>query len=95
MVFPDTYHVDSWRKYYAEDLFAKVEETIGKNKNEYKVACIGVNSSVALFNGFYTVDGYSTDYPLEYKHRFRKVIEKELDKDEGIKGYFDNWGNRC
>ena len=95
MFFPDTYHVDSWRKYYAEDLFSKVEETIGKNKNEYKVACVGVNSSVALFNGFYTVDGYSTDYPLEYKHKFRKVIEKELDKDEGIKGYFDNWGNRC
>ena len=95
MFFQKTYHVDSWRKYYAEDLFSKVDETIGRGKNEYKVACIGVNSSVALFNGFYTVDGYSTDYPLEYKHKFRKVIENELNKDEGLKGYFDNWGNRC
>lgn len=95
LFFPDTYHVDSWRKYYAEDLFEEISGAIGKEKSEYRVACVGVNSSVALFNGFYTVDGYSTDYPLEYKHRFRKVIEKELDKDEGIRGYFDNWGNRC
>ena len=95
MVFPNTYHVDSWRKYYAEDLFDEIEKTIGREKSDYKVACIGVNSSVALFNGFYTVDGYSTDYPLSYKHSFRKVIEKELDKDEDLKGYFDNWGNRC
>ena len=95
MVFPKTYHVDSWRKYYAEDLFKEVKNVIGEEQGRYKVACIGVNSSVALFNGFYTVDGYSTDYPLDYKHEFRKVIEKELEKDEGLKGYFDNWGNRC
>ncbi len=95
MFFPDTYHVESWRKYYAEDLYAEIDEAIGRDKSTYRVASIGVDPAVALFNGFYTVDGYSTDYPLEYKHRFREIIEKELDKNESNKGYFDNWGNRC
>ena len=95
MVFPDTYHVDSWRQYYAEDLYAKIDEAIGRDKSTYRVASIGVNPAVALFNGFYTVDGYSTDYPLEYKHKFRRIIENELAKDESNRLYFDNWGNRC
>ena len=94
MVF-DTYHVDSWRKYYAEDLYAEIADAIGRDKSEYRVVSIGVNPAVALFNGFYTVDGYSTDYPLEYKHNFRKIIEDELAANDSIRGYFDNWGNRC
>ena len=94
MVF-DTYHVDSWRKYYAEDLYAEIADAIGRDKSEYRVVSVGVNPAVALFNGFYTVDGYSTDYPLSYKHDFRKIIEKELASDDSIRGYFDNWGNRC
>ena len=94
MVF-DTYHVDSWRKYYAEDLYAEIADAIGRDKSEYRVVSIGVNPAVALFNGFYTVDGYSTDYPLSYKHDFRKIIENELAENDDIRGYFDNWGNRC
>lgn len=95
IVFPETYHMENWRKYYAEDLYAEIDEAIGRDKSTYRVASIGVNPAVALFNGFYTVDGYSTDYPLEYKHEFRQIIKKELDKNESNRGYFDNWGNRC
>ena len=95
MVFPDTYHVDSWRKYYAEDLYEEIAGAIGKDKSEYRVVSLGVNPAVALFNGFYTIDGYSTDYPLKYKHDFRKIIEKELENNANIRAYFDNWGNRC
>lgn len=37
----------------------------------------------------------SNNYPLEYKHRFRRVIERELEKSPGTAGYFDTWGSRC
>ena len=46
-------------------------------------------------HGFYTVDGYSNNYPLEYKHRFREVIAPEIEKNEEVRVYFDTWGNRC
>ena len=38
--------------------------------------------------------GYFVNYPLEYKKKFRKIIEKELNKDKNLKSYYDNWGNR-
>ena len=56
---------------------------------------VAINPAVALYNGFYTLDGYSTDYPLDYKHQFRNAISKELEKDNTIKTYFDEWGSRC
>jgi len=95
MVFPETYHTDTWKDYYAKELFDEIKGAIGKPTDEYRVVNIGINPAVALMNGLYTIDGYSTDYPLEYKHEFRKIMEGELDKNEGNKAYFDNWGNRC
>ena len=53
------------------------------------------NGSGILMHGFYTVDGYSNNYPLEYKHRFREVIAPEIEKNEEVRVYFDTWGNRC
>ncbi len=95
LAFPNTYHVDTWREYFAEDLFEDIKLAIGKEQSEYRVVSVAFNPAVTLYNGFYTLDGYSTDYPLEYKHRFRKIIEGELNKDEGISYYFDRWGSRC
>jgi hypothetical protein len=50
---------------------------------------------VAYYNKFTTVGGYWPLYPLEYKHRFRRVIAGELEKSETLRAYFDEWGNRC
>ena len=54
---------------------------------------VGVDPMVAIMNGMRSVDGYFTAYPLEYKHRFRKVIAKQLDVT-GLRAYFDDWGSR-
>jgi hypothetical protein len=54
-----------------------------------------MHPSVTEFNGFYTLDGYLSTYPLSYKLQFRRIIAKELDKDATIRDYFDGWGNRC
>ncbi len=85
----------TWQEYYMQDVLAKVDEHIGREKSEYKVAHVGFNPTPSLAYGFYTVDGYSNNYPLEYKHRFRKVIEKELEKAEDFRVYYDTWGSRC
>lgn len=85
----------SWESLYAEDLMEDLEEAIGREKSEYRIAHLGMSPAPALLHGFYTVDGYSNNYSLEYKHRFRKVMEKELEKVPETAAYFDNWGSRC
>ena len=85
----------SWESYYAEELMQQLEEAIGRGPETYKVAHLGMSPAPALMHGFYTVDGYSNNYPLEYKHRFRQAIAKELEKSEQTRLYFDEWGSRC
>ena len=85
----------SWESYYAEELMGNLEEAIGRDMSSYRVAHLGMNPAPALMHGFYTVDGYSNNYSLEYKHQFRQVIARELTKNEETRLYFDEWGNRC
>lgn len=85
----------SWESYYAEDLMQELEAVIGRDKASYRIAHVGMSPAPALVHGFYTADGYSNNYPLEYKHRFRQIIAAELEKIDGIRLYFDWWGSRC
>ncbi|MBQ8821655.1 MAG: hypothetical protein IJZ82_03350 [Lachnospiraceae bacterium] len=85
----------SWESYYAEDLMEQLEDAIGRDMSTYRIAHLGMSPAPSLMHGFYTVDGYSNNYSLEYKHRFRKVIAPELDKVKESAVYFDTWGNRC
>lgn len=85
----------TYREFFAEELFSEVKEYIGQDQEEYRVVSIGLYPSIAQYNGFYTLDGYFPNYPLSYKHKFRNIIEDELDKNIEIRDYFDNWGSRC
>ncbi len=85
----------SYKEFYAPDLFSEIKEHIGKPQQDYRVISLGLHPSISQYNGFYTLDGYSTNYPLAYKHEFRKIIAGELEKDNDLRVYFDNWGNRC
>lgn len=82
-------------EFYSEELFTKIKEHIGLPLDQYRVASIGLHPAIAQYNGFYTLDTYNNFYPLKYKHRFRKIIAKELDKNKKIGIYFDEWGGRC
>lgn len=82
----------TYKQFYDTALFNKIKKDVPVSS---KTCSIGFYPSVLSYNGFYTLDGYYVSYPLEYKHRFRKVIAKELEKSPEIKDYFDNWGNRC
>lgn len=85
----------TWESFYSEELMGQLERAIGRDMASYRVAHLGMSPAPSLMHGFYTVDGYSNNYPLEYKHRFRRVIEKELLKNEQTRLYFDQWGSRC
>ncbi len=85
----------SVKEFYAEELFSQIKNHIGLPVEEYRVASIGLHPAIAQYNGFYTLDSYNNFYPLSYKHEFRKIIEKELNKNKQIRIYFDEWGGRC
>ncbi|KMY59043.1 DUF6044 family protein [Geobacillus stearothermophilus] len=85
----------SFREFYAEKQFAAIREYIGRPVHTYRVASIGIHPAIAQYNGFYTLDTYNNFYPLEYKHRFRCIIAKELEKNKKLREYFDEWGGRC
>lgn len=83
------------KEFYAEDLFKEIKEHIALPQEKYRVASIGIHPAISQYNGFYTLDTYNNFYPLAYKHQFRKIIEKELEKNKTIRTYFDKWGGRC
>ncbi len=85
----------SMRNMYCEDLLQKIDDDIEEDNSEFRVAHIGICPVISLLHGFNTIDGYSNNYPLEYKKEFREVIAGELDLNEYNRIYFDDWGNRC
>lgn len=82
-------------QFYAIEQFNEIKDYIGIPQDDYRVASIGLHPAIAQYNGFYTLDTYNNFYPLTYKYEFRKIIEKELDKNNTIRTYFDEWGGRC
>ena len=84
----------SMAEYYHEDVLAQIDAYIGEEKSTYRIAHLGLSPAPSLVYGFYTVDGYSNNYPLEYKHSFRKVIAPALEENEVLKNYYDGWGSR-
>lgn len=86
----------TFKQFFDTSLFAKIRKDIGTDGHyECKVVCLGMYPAVAQYNGFYTLDSYCNNYSLAYKHKFRKIIEKELQKNDFVREYFDDWGNRC
>ena len=55
---------------------------------------VGLDPMVAVMSDIKVIDGYHNIYPLSYKIKFRKIIERELEKNIELKNYYDNWGNR-
>lgn len=88
-------HSIPFSKFYAEKQFSDIKEFIGKDVKSYRVISLGMHPAVSQYNGFYTVDGYSTNYDLSYKDKFRRIIEKELDKSPSTKKEYDDWGSWC
>lgn len=84
----------SYQEFFATEQFLQIRGYIKRPVRDYRIVSIGIHPSVTQYNGFYTLDGYSADYPLTYKHKFREIIAPELAKNEKHRIYFDNWGSR-
>ena len=76
--------------YYKFKDYAFIKDIV---KNE-RVMSVGLDPMVAVMNNIKVIDGYHNIYPLSYKVKFRKIIERELEKNVVLKNYYDNWGNR-
>lgn len=86
----------SYRAFFAQKQFAQIRDYIGRPQANYRVICLGMHPSVAQFNGFYTLDSYQNNYPLAYKHAFRKIIATELAKGTPqMRAYYDAYGCRA
>ncbi len=83
----------SFGEFYSSQLFDEIKDEINYN-NEWCVA-YGMHPAVIQFNGFHTLDGYNSFYPMEYKEKFRKIIAPDFKVDEEHSVYFDNWGARA
>jgi hypothetical protein len=85
----------TYKEFYSEALFEEIHQHINKPKKDYRVISLGIPPGISQYNGFYTLDIYTDVYTLEYKHRFRRIIEKELTKNALVKRVFDENGKRC
>ena len=86
----------TFHQFYDTKLFDEIHAYLGTSSDfKTKTVSVGIFPAIAEYNGFYTLDSYRVNYPIEYKHEFRKIIANELDKNEDIRNYFDNWGSRC
>lgn len=86
--FRDGNHEWTWREYYSEDLFNQVKETINYD-GSWSVA-YGIEPSVLQFNGVKTLDGYYSNYSLEYHDLFQKLIKPELELDDHHREYWES-----
>lgn len=93
MLSPD-YQQITWESIYMDDVFARIDQVIGAEKDNYSVVSLGIYPSVALYHGYTCADGYSNNYDLAYKHRFRRIMTRELEENPESLRYFDEWGNR-
>jgi len=85
----------TFKEFFAENQFTAIREFINKPLKDYRVISLGIHPSIPQWNGFHTLDGYAADYLLAYKRQFREVIDYELEKNERLKQYFDDWGSRA
>lgn len=91
----ESYARVTWNDFYAPEIFSQIDSFIGREKSSYRTLSFGIYPAIALYNGFYCLDGYSNNYNLAYLYTFREIIEGELEKAESLQKYYDEWGCRC
>lgn len=89
------YEVPSYREYFAVEQYDEVKQHLGDRVYKGTFGHINLPPAVSAYNGLQAVDGYLQNYSLNYKHRIRKVIGGELQKDPMLASHFDDWGNKC
>ena len=76
--------------YYKFEDYAFIKSIVKSSR----VMSVGLDPMIAVMSDIKIIDGYHNIYPLNYKIKFRKIIESELENNIKLKKYYDNWGNR-
>jgi hypothetical protein len=79
-----------WDNYYHFEEYKFIKKIVG----EKRVMSVGLDPLVAVMNDIKVIDGYHVLYGLNYKKKFRKIIENEIKINPWLVDYYDNWGNR-
>jgi len=88
--------VMSISEYFQESNYQKLKIALGGGPTEtITVLSYDLDPAVASFNGFLSLDGYSNNYRLDYKEKFRTIIRNQLARDPVARDYFDDWGSRA
>lgn len=63
----------NYNEFFSTDLFDEIKTHISLKQNEYRVISYGIDPSVLHFNGFHTLDGYTSNHSKEYHLTFDKI----------------------
>ena len=80
----------TFKGYYDYENYKYIKSLVGDSRT----ISIGLDPMAAVVNDISVIDGYHSLYPLSYKLKFRKIIEKQLDYYPVTKKYYDDWGGR-
>ena len=84
----------TYSEFYSADLLEDIRKYIGKPQSSYRIVSVGLEPAVALYSGFYTLEGYQSNYPIEHKRKMQEVMANELAKNEYLRNNFNGWGNK-
>ena len=82
---------------YGSSSLGKLRPSSTESLNElYRVATVSGTIHPAFANayGMETIDGYPNLYPKRFKLFWEAVIEPTTRKNERVRHYFEDWGNR-
>ena len=85
----------TFNEFYSVSLFENIKKHIEKAPDAYRVASLGFYPAVLSYNGFYTIDGFTNNYDVKYKHLFGNIIREELNQNPIIRNRFDFDGQFC
>ena len=80
-------------EFFSESTFERIEKFIGKEKSQYRVACVNFYPAIALYNGFHTIGGYFAAYPVSYKYAFMDILKYEKDRNPAYES-IEKWGSQ-
>ena len=90
-MFDNYNNIYTFNGYYRTKDFIEFRKLI---KKEDRVVSVGLDPMIVAMNNIKVIDGYHNLYPQKYKIEFRKIIKAELEENENLRKYYDNWGSR-
>ena len=81
---------NTFDNYYRFEEYSFIKSVV----KQERVISVGLDPFIAVMSDIKVIDGYHTIYSMDYKKRFREIIADELEANDWLRKYYDNWGNR-